>query len=558
MDLTSLMNDSNDAEPFDPFKAGAIALDDFDPFKAGAIRLDVPEATSRTAGGKTDRLPAKAPAANPAPDPLEDPENASLLDDILRSTGAGLRRGVEGVFGMIGDVNASQGDAASWALRALGVPVETANHLGGYARYISTNPMAPTTGEIRSLTDRAFGESYEPQTTAGEYARTVGEFAPNAAMPGGVARRAAMVAVPALLSETAGQATEGTAAEPYARVAGALAGGLAAAGRAPGTLKTAAKGAPTQTELKGQADRLYGLMRRAGIKYDANAFAGAVQDMADDLHKTGFRPSVARDAFGLVDDLAKEVGRSPDFDDINGLVQMVGQKARAAAATGDQTSAAAFNIIRDKLMTLESRAPLISQTPFPQQDFNRIRAAAREVAKRNIKARMLSEIVENADTYAGGREAGIRNQIRSLVRSKRGKQIFSAEEKNALLQVANGRKALQTLSRFGFDLTKVSGNASFIPTIGAIGAGGVFGPPTGIALAGAGTAAKFLSPRLTEQAFEQAAAGIRSGRLRDPTVLTTVKAERLKTNIRRMVSPYPAAERFGGETDGNPSGTSGL
>ncbi|MEN6545603.1 MAG: hypothetical protein ABFE07_06135 [Armatimonadia bacterium] len=66
----------------------------------------------------------------------------------------------------------------------------------------------------------------KPQTTAGEYARTIGEFAPAALAPGGVIARTANVAVPAVASETAGQLTEGTALEPYARIGGAIAGGL--------------------------------------------------------------------------------------------------------------------------------------------------------------------------------------------------------------------------------------------------------------------------------------------------------------------------------------------
>lgn len=71
---------------------------------------------------------------------------------------------------------------------------------------------------------------FEPETTAGEYAQTVGEFLPGAALfgGGGASTRAVVEnllrygVAPGLASEAAGQATEGTAAEPWARAGAAI------------------------------------------------------------------------------------------------------------------------------------------------------------------------------------------------------------------------------------------------------------------------------------------------------------------------------------------------
>ena len=65
---------------------------------------------------------------------------------------------------------------------------------------------------------------HEPETIAGRYAQTGAEFVPSALLgPGNMARNAlALGVVPGLASEAAGQATEGTAYEPYARGAAAL------------------------------------------------------------------------------------------------------------------------------------------------------------------------------------------------------------------------------------------------------------------------------------------------------------------------------------------------
>jgi hypothetical protein len=67
---------------------------------------------------------------------------------------------------------------------------------------------------------------YKPRTTAGEYARTAGEFIPGALLPGRTVGNAIRYGiVPGIASEAAGQATKGTAYEPWARAgAGVVAG----------------------------------------------------------------------------------------------------------------------------------------------------------------------------------------------------------------------------------------------------------------------------------------------------------------------------------------------
>lgn len=73
------------------------------------------------------------------------------------------------------------------------------------------------------------GLAYKPRTIPGQFAHTIGEFAPNALLPGSWVARAGQVLAPALASETAGQLTKGQAIEPWARFGGALAGGIGAA-----------------------------------------------------------------------------------------------------------------------------------------------------------------------------------------------------------------------------------------------------------------------------------------------------------------------------------------
>src|SRR5688572_4004181 len=158
---------------------------------------------------------------------------ASPLWDVLRSVGTGLRSGVEGLAGLPGDLSYLGQLAVEKARTGLGYepnpdwdkPPDMSDVPFGYGGVI---PRAPTSQDIRGVTEKVIGKGYEPETTGGKYAKTISEFMPGAMLgPGSVARKAiTMGAIPGGASEAAGQATEGTDYEPYARAGAAVAGGV--------------------------------------------------------------------------------------------------------------------------------------------------------------------------------------------------------------------------------------------------------------------------------------------------------------------------------------------
>jgi len=141
---------------------------------------------------------------------------ANPVADVAKSAGVGLARGALGMAGLPGTVE---------QLGRMGINAG-ARALGAEGNVVSPETALPTGGDLQKRVEGVTGKFYEPQTTAGEYARTVGEFAPGALFPGGMAQRVlGNVVGPAVASEAAGQLTEGTSLEPYARVGGALVGG---------------------------------------------------------------------------------------------------------------------------------------------------------------------------------------------------------------------------------------------------------------------------------------------------------------------------------------------
>jgi hypothetical protein len=460
-------------------------------------------------------------------------QKPSMMADIAKSFGSGLVQGATGLVELPGAVSDLIGAGMDYVL-----PLDKEKRQKAEAAGIRPGALLPRPGEATAFVERnVTGELHKPETMAGEYARTFGEFAPTALMgPGGAIRKTAMATIPAVTSETAGQLTKGTAAEPWARAGGAVTGGLAASmgGAAKAATKEAAKGAPTAESLKQQTDALYGQLRNAGVQYDTSAFSQTIADMRRSLPGKGKLPSVTSKAHDFVDDLERAAVNSLDFDDVNEIRRVAGETARGAARTGDESLSRAFNIIVDKIDDFEKNAPLLGNPSLNQTQLNALRQEARTTALQNIKQRALGDVLEKAETYQGGFEAGVRNQVSALLRSNKGMQLFKDGERAALMEVAKGRKPLQTLSRFGFDLTSLSGNASFLPALGAIGGALAGGPLTGGALAAAGTAAKVASPMLTKRSFDTAASAIRSGQLTGPQAGLNLQRLQFEEMLRRL------------------------
>lgn len=165
----------------------------------------------------------RAKPANPfaefAPAPVESP---SVAADVAKSGGIGLAKGAIGLAGMAGDLT----DLGAKGLEKASNYINDKLGLPRYERPSAPSVLnnIPTAESIQKGIEGVTGEFYKPKTVAGEYAQTAGEFAP--ALIGGpetlAAKALTRVAIPAAVSETAGQLTKGTEAEPYARVAGGL------------------------------------------------------------------------------------------------------------------------------------------------------------------------------------------------------------------------------------------------------------------------------------------------------------------------------------------------
>ena len=191
--------------------------------------IAVAKARRRRAGASAEPAPADQP---------------SVIEDAAKAGAAGLARGAADVVGLPGTIGDALDAGGQWALRKaykLATGDDPSPEGGAVERFFAgpTQEMqdkfrfnggkAIVSGDTvrQAFSDVSDGATdYQGKTRTGKFAGAIGEFLPGAAVGGGMSPSNLMRfgVAPAVASEGAGQLTEGTKLEPYARVAGALLG----------------------------------------------------------------------------------------------------------------------------------------------------------------------------------------------------------------------------------------------------------------------------------------------------------------------------------------------
>jgi hypothetical protein len=465
-----------------------------------------------------------------------------IAADVAKSGGVGLAKGAIGMAGMFGDARELTDSVVRWGAEKLGASPETAESAVKISRL--ANPLsafAPTSSDIQGTVEGVTGKFYEPKSTAGEYAQTIGEFAPAAATgPGGIVRKAVMAVVPGAASEALGQATEGTNYEPLARAAGGLAGGLAAAGKAPKAAQIIAKDGPSREAVASATDAKFQQLRDAGIAYDTNAFQNMATLLMSKLSHGGFRAKQAPYSADAVEHIAENLSKPMDFNTFASIRENVSGILREKAATDKDKKAA--GIILDALDDFADQSPLITNGSLPADQVAPLMKEARQLARRNILAKQVEDMFAKAETYQSGFESGLRNQFSNYLRSHKAKGL-SKEERAAFMDVAHGRKNLERFGKLGLDLTKLGSKASLIPTLvgGSAYAGGDL--VTGLGIVGAATAARFAANKGTQNAAKRAESVILSGRDAQKAASQKRNSEQIAAFIRRVLAGETAVRQ---------------
>jgi len=153
-----------------------------------------------------------------------------VAGDIAKSALSGAARGVRNVV----QLPAMIGGTIDRGLEKIGLAPE-----GFAAQQREMSPLsAQNIGKAASFATGG-GTDFRPETRAGRFAQTGADFATSGGLLGGVQGAVRYGLAPGIASEGAGQLTEGTALEPYARAAAAIGTSLVAAPR-PGAFRRGA------------------------------------------------------------------------------------------------------------------------------------------------------------------------------------------------------------------------------------------------------------------------------------------------------------------------------
>jgi hypothetical protein len=181
--------------------------------------------------------------------------------ELIKGGAAAITRGFADVAAIPGNMVQLGVGASNWARGKMGMdPINLDEQAIGSAVVNAVPTSEDTRGALSAVTGGA--SDYVAPGTAGEYVSTAGEFAGGAGLMTGPGTMVRYGALPGLSSEAAGQATEGTAMEPWARAIAPIATSIALTPR-----PNAASGAD---ERAAAARRL----QERGV----NPYAGQVKD----------------------------------------------------------------------------------------------------------------------------------------------------------------------------------------------------------------------------------------------------------------------------------------
>jgi hypothetical protein len=318
----------------------------------------------------------------------------SVVEDIAKSLPTGVVEGLTGLAGMQGTIG-----QMIYGEQSLG------QNMPGFGI------VGPTGEQLNETIRQGLGRDYyQPQTVAGEYSRTLGEFLPGALAPGSALARGASVAVPAFTSETAGQIARGmsggerdTTAEGLARLGGGLLGGFgvgglgAVRGGADISLRNAAEGVTPQN-----------LQLATALRRDAEAMgidltnAEAIQQVTGGGSGLGRLQRVVE---GQTTRMAPMFANRPT--QVQGAIESRLNQIAPSVEPGElagQAQSAAENVLNTMRQRVnESAEPLYAQLPgqtLDPADLARLQANA---SYRNASAQLMGN-EELAPLVTGGPE----------------------------------------------------------------------------------------------------------------------------------------------------------
>lgn len=266
--------------------------------------------------------------------------------------------------------------------------------------------------------------------------------------------------------------------------------------------------APDIKRIQTAKSNAYAALDDFGVKVKAEAFDGFADKIEARLIKEGVDPTLTPKSTAALKRIVEAKGSTKTLGELDTLRKI----AKGAANDIDKTDARLGNIIIDELD--RSIDKLSSQIGGKFKE-------ARGLAQRAFKSQDIADMMESASHTASGLENGLRIEARKILKNKKRRKGFSADELAALRKIEQGT-TLGNLTKFLGKFGISEGQAtSMVGASFGVGGGGVigsmFGGPAGaavgaVAVPAIGQMAKNTAQRITKNNTKFADDLIRAGK----------------------------------------------
>lgn len=393
------------------------------------------------------------------------------------------------------------GDEASAAVESLvpGVDYETRrdHYRAQEARLEQENPIAALTADIGGAMVAPVGAVGALRAGAGLLPRMLAGGAATGAMSGVYGFAEGEGGMAQRLDDAKGDATVGGLLGMAIPLAGAgLQKGLnARAGRK--AVNSIMQNADTTQDLYQAGSNAYKAVDDAGVALNRGAISRMEAGIDDALGQTNYSnlPGTKRMMkpvgnflkdknylVGQMDELAEQ-GANPGmtFGAVEQLRRSAGTVAGDMNPANRQAGVKIKEALDDFMKTLGPEDATDGDPEFVVQTIDK----ARSLWSRMRKSGLIDDVIEGSEDYLSGPASGVRNGIRSLLRNKKTKNLWSPAEKAILRKVVSGGVGGRLINLMGGGLG----------TLGQVGTGFAAGGIPGM-MAGAGAA------QLTSKASE--------------------------------------------------------
>lgn len=444
---------------------------------------------------------------------------------------------------VIGDVI---GSAASGVYRGARGLLETPEMLGraavrGYQELTGAENKTPI---LDTATGRAFTSGYEGiaeaiggdpdsindrgETTAAQFAGTVGEFLPAALGGGASALKTAVTA--GVGSEALGQATEGTALEPAARVIGAFAGPAAISGVRNKTVRAMerrAVKAPSLTAARSNKNAKYAAAKAAGAEVQVD-MTGLSRSLSDDMRNapeelfSNYTPGVDTHIDNALKILSSRKGKSLNINQLDRIRSSLKDIYYKGKGGGENQFDPRVGFIVDKIDDAIDTAPAGISGTEAGALFNQARAANRQYRKMEMFEDLMRKAeLQTASTGSGGNIVNkYRQALSSILTQPRKSAQFDPQELKVMEAMVRGNIPENVLRQVG----KLSPSGNGLMTFLNIGAAAI--DPTMLIATGAGVVSKALADKGAINAVDDVRRMLATGKA--PSVASTPQDRQLR------------------------------